>query len=106
MRQPRRVRLAIEKVAVVLRDKERRLIDRVWFRLDLVNATVRERNDKDVSIRTGDDVRCDAEVFADHETLALGLIELVEIVGDAIRQARIAKNKMLSICIQPEPKQK
>src|SRR5688500_834003 len=42
MRETGRVRLAIEKVAIMLRDEERRFVDRVRFRFDLVNAAVRE----------------------------------------------------------------
>ena len=47
----------------------------------------------------------DAEVSADHQALALGLVKLVDVVGNSICQSRIGERKMLTVGSQLEPEQ-
>jgi hypothetical protein len=48
----------------------------------------------------------DTEVFPDQQALALGLIELVYIVGYSIYEPLIGERKVLAIARQLEPEQK
>ena len=67
--------------AVEVCDEELRLGE------DFVDRAVGERDDVESSRRRGLDVCRDAEVATDDEALALGHVELVEVVGDFVCEA-------------------
>ena len=50
----------------------------------LVNRSVAQGDDKEIPIRSGLDVGCDAKVPAEQQALALGDVKLVIVIRDAV----------------------
>jgi hypothetical protein len=57
--------------------------------VDLVDRAVAQRDDVQVAVRAGLEVRPDAEVAAEEQRLALNQVPLVDVVGDLVVEPRV-----------------
>src|SRR5919106_6612814 len=72
---------------------------------NLVDRAVRERHDEQIAVRAGLDVGADAEVSPKQQAFALGDVELVEVVGDAIFQSWIVDGDLTTVAGEIEVEQ-
>jgi hypothetical protein len=69
---------------------------------DLVDGSGGDRDHEEVAVRTGLDVRADAEAATEQQTLALGDVVLRTVVGDPVLQAWIVDGDLLPVAGQVE----
>src|ERR1043166_7103809 len=72
---------------------------------NLINGAVRKRDDEEIPVRPGVNVRADAEPGAEEQAFAFGDVELGEVIRDAIFQPRIVHRNLAAVPGEVETKQ-